>query len=579
MSYALRNRLAFAIAAVAMTAGGVLRAETINVVLLAGQSNASGRADATELPASTFDAEIEFFYDTDVTGASTRTDSSGDFVQLAPPGSTFGPEMTLGRTLYHQGMRNLAIVKITRGGTNLRTDWEKGNDNGDQMYALFIETVSSALDTIRQRGDSANLLGMVWHQGEGDAGHEANNPGSYQANLTQFIADVRSDLAAPTLPFVIGGVLEAGREPLYTAQRSTAEAVPHTAFVGSAQTEAFDVTTHFDGKSQRWMGARFAHALTPREDYLEFEPPNLEVGGIDGQAGWRAPASLESLVVSTGASGSYVAGQAMGHVDAGGAEHLGTLAATPVFGKSMSADFFAGDATDHDLDGTSDYDEDQLSDSTVRLFGWIADHNEDGFFSGGGNDLRSVGFGLDNDGTIGIKTADGVELSTGVGYGVDKWYRLTLTWSEPDGEGDRLVRLFAYDLTEEDEVNQGEPIFSSSLAAEQFGADPSTWIGTGVRATRGLIDNIHHSQRDDILVGDYNEDGRVGPADYTLWRDALSRGGALANDASAGVARDDYARWTMAYGSKSANEATGYEIPEPLSLSLLLAAFLATYVR
>lgn len=572
--YALRLGLVLA-----MCGCGLLSAETVNIVLVAGQSNASGRADIAELPASPFDSEIEFYYDTDVRGASTRTDSSGQFVVLAPPGVTFGPEMTLGRTLHHQGVENLAVVKVTRGGTNLRTDWERDNDGGDQMYALFIDTTEAAFDLIEQRGDTVNVLGMVWHQGEGDAGYEANNPGAYQSNLTSFIANVRSDLNRPALPFIIGGVLEEGREELYAAQRATAAAVGGVEFVSSTQTVAFDVTTHFDGKSQQWMGTRFARALTPATEYLEFEQPRMDIGSIDDQDGWRAGGGSESLVVSTYPSGAYVAGQAIGHVDSGGAEHIGTTAVKPIFGNSISADFFAGDATDHDQDGASDYDDDLTSDSTVRLFGWVADHNEDGLFSGGANDQSSVGVGLDNDGSIGLKTADGTEITTGTSYEVDKWYRLTLTWSEPDGAGDRQVHLFANNLTDEIELNGGAPLFTATITASQFGSDPSGWIGTGIRATRGLIDNIHYSTRDDILDGDYNDDGNVDSADYSLWRDAFDHAGSLPNDLSKGIGRDDYTRWALNYGATLPLGVRGAPVPEPSSLLLLLLAAVAACVR
>ena len=565
-----------------LVVGGILfcstvQADVVNVVLLAGQSNASGRASIDELPASPFDSEIEFYYDTDITGASTRVDSGGEFVPFEPPGSTFGPEKALGRTLTHQGVENLAIVKVTRGGTNLRTDWEKGNTSGDQLYDLLIDTAGEAFAAIEERGDTVNIIGFVWQQGESDAGNERNNPGNYQSNLTQFISDVRTDLNQPELPFLIGGVIEAGREELYAAQQATAAAVDNAEFITSTQTVAFDVTTHFDGRSQRWLGTRFARTLTASDQFIEFEQPQFDVGGIDGQNGWRSGDPAENLVVSTYSSGRYVAGQAAGHVDSGGTERFGTLSVVPTFGNSISASFFAGDAEDHDLDGVSDYDDEGDADSTVRLFGWADDSNGDGIF--GNTDARSVGIGLDNDGTIGLRTADGPEISTGIAYELDNWYQLTLTWSDADDEGDRLVALYAEDLTGEALLNNGEPIYTAELTSEQFGDDPSTWVGTAVRATRGLIDNIQFSTSDSILDGDYNGDGVVDNADFTVWRDTLGSGGELQNDFTTGVNLDDYSRWRRNFGASLPAAAVSTAVPAPSSTVLLAISFVGALVR
>lgn len=556
-------------------ASPTVSAKTVNVVLVAGQSNASGRATVADLPSNPFDAHVDFFYDTDITGASTRVNSAGQFVQLTPPGSTFGPEMALGRILSQKKIADLAIVKVTRGGTNLRTDWEKGNTNGDQMYSLFIDTVTDAFDVLQDRGDIVNVLGMAWHQGESDAGNEANNPGNYQANLTQFISDVRTDLSLPQLPIMIGGVFEPGREELYAAQQATAEAVADTYFVSSSGTSVFDVTTHLDARSQLLMGTRFANALTPSAQYVEFEQPSFDVGLLAGQNGWVSNGLVENLVVPTQSSGSYIAGQAAGHVDSGGLESLGSFDIIPVYGRSMTADFFAGDATDHDQDGSSDYDDDGVADSSVRLYGWSEDTNGDGFFSEGSGDRRGLGFGLDNDGTIVLRTADdNTEISTGVAYDLDNWYQLTMTWTNPDSSGKRQVSLFADDLTNETPLNGGDPIFSATMSAEEFGGDPSTWIGTGIRATRGLVDNIHFST--DASAADFDLDGNVSQDDLQKWQQDFARNRHSDADGDGDSDGADFLSWQRA-SSSSLDQLVAAQIPEPSSI--LLAMLFACSLR
>lgn len=70
------------------------------------------------------------------------------------------------------------------------------------------------------------------------------------------------------------------------------------------------------------------------------------------------------------------------------------------------------------------------------------------------------------------------------------------------------------------------------------------------------------------LPGDFNVDGEVNAADYTLWRDGDSAADA---NLDGSIARSDYAAWAVTFGTAAAATA----IPEPdglVSAGLLLAA-------
>jgi hypothetical protein len=69
------------------------------------------------------------------------------------------------------------------------------------------------------------------------------------------------------------------------------------------------------------------------------------------------------------------------------------------------------------------------------------------------------------------------------------------------------------------------------------------------------------------LTGDYNNDGLVDAADYSVWRD----GGPLQNEtASIGVVdAADYTAWRTNYGATAA--AVGVAVPEPAGALLLVA--------
>ncbi len=75
------------------------------------------------------------------------------------------------------------------------------------------------------------------------------------------------------------------------------------------------------------------------------------------------------------------------------------------------------------------------------------------------------------------------------------------------------------------------------------------------------------------LLGDYNEDGIVDAADYTVWRDNLGSSTALPNDDTPGVDLGDYDRWRAHFGetaSSGSATALGSQqvVPEPTTLCL-----------
>lgn len=75
------------------------------------------------------------------------------------------------------------------------------------------------------------------------------------------------------------------------------------------------------------------------------------------------------------------------------------------------------------------------------------------------------------------------------------------------------------------------------------------------------------------LPGDYNEDGLVDAADYSIWRDNVGQpAGTLANDVDGGtIGTAQYSTWVANYGS-SLNQANSLSAPEPSSLLLMVLA-------
>jgi pectate lyase len=87
---------------------------------------------------------------------------------------------------------------------------------------------------------------------------------------------------------------------------------------------------------------------------------------------------------------------------------------------------------------------------------------------------------------------------------------------------------------------------------------------------------------DPLLAGDYNNDGKVDAADYTVWRDALHSGGALLNEtASLGIVDgDDYDAWKANFGATAELDAgAAVAVPEPAAIWLFISAGVALVCR
>ncbi len=169
--------------------------------------------------------------------------------------SEIGPEFTFGITMAELRGEPILLIKTSWGGRNLHTDfrppsageevindftlgeWKKrGLDvdeeaakvhkNGGVFYREMIAHVRKVLADIKRvvpdydAKQGYRLAGFVWFQGWNDlvddwAYPDHMKPGGYDEYgrlLAQFIRDVRKDLSAPKLPFVIG-LMGVGGEP------------------------------------------------------------------------------------------------------------------------------------------------------------------------------------------------------------------------------------------------------------------------------------------------------------------------------------------------------------------------------
>ena len=163
------------------------------------------------------------------------------------PDDKIGPEFTFGLTMEKRLNEPVLLIKTAWGGRSLHTDfrppsagkerindvilreWKKRgldvdretkkvHDNGGVYYRHMIDHVRKVLNDIKRVAPDYDpdqgyeLAGFVWFQGfndyvDGSAYPDQNKPGGYDLYaelLGHLVRDVRKDLSAPKMPFVIG---------------------------------------------------------------------------------------------------------------------------------------------------------------------------------------------------------------------------------------------------------------------------------------------------------------------------------------------------------------------------------------
>lgn len=84
-----------------------------------------------------------------------------------------------------------------------------------------------------------------------------------------------------------------------------------------------------------------------------------------------------------------------------------------------------------------------------------------------------------------------------------------------------------------------------------------------------------------LLPGDYNFDGMVDAADYTVWRDSDLINLAADGDLDSDVDQDDYLIWKENFGQSNSSSSllsSSYPVPEPITFTMLLSLMITYFL-
>ena len=245
----------FAIVALCVGIAGASAAETVKVFILAGQSNMEGKVKRKLIDHQAVDAKTKdtFTHLRDGDQWKVRDDvqikylgAHGGLTVGYGSGDCTGVELEFGTVLGDKFEEPVLLIKTAWGGhslyklfrspsagmpeerikeelaqaiTRTKNQNEKKNLNDPlptmesvreaygSSYRKMLEEVAETFANYETmfpslQGKKLELAGLLWFQGWNDQYKGAET--EYESNMTHFIKDVRKDLQAPKLPFVIG---------------------------------------------------------------------------------------------------------------------------------------------------------------------------------------------------------------------------------------------------------------------------------------------------------------------------------------------------------------------------------------
>lgn len=295
---------AFFILVAAFGASAASANEPVDLLIVAGQSNAVGYdAKPGDSPEDESDQKILFWWrcgDPPPDNHDSTSGSKWTHLQAQPPGDPilprqgrqygnfaqpeggFGPEIGLARTIYAKERKKLAVVKVAFSGTSLGGDWNH-DDAGEagSCYRSLVDETRTAIATAKETGLTINVRALVWVQGESDAKPEAAR--KYAGALESMIAALRNDLDAPDLVALLavntqfGGGRNKFMPTIVRQQKLVASGDPLCEYVDTSKATIAN-GAHFDATGTLDVGRWMAESLIRVEAKLK---PTLK-GSRDG---------------------------------------------------------------------------------------------------------------------------------------------------------------------------------------------------------------------------------------------------------------------------------------------------------
>ncbi len=229
----------------------------MDIFLLMGQSNMAGRGLLEDVEPIR-DERIRVFQD-------GRWAVAEEPLHHDRPTAGIGLAMSFARTMLDADPdTDIGLVPRAVGSTPLER-WMPGAD-------LYEGAMAAACEAARE----GTIKAVLWHQGEHDSKSEAD-ASSYLQRFTTMVRTLRERLGTPSLPVILGelGAYLVARPdfPHYHTVNAELRKIPdallHSAFVNAEGLTDKGDSLHYDARSLRTFGERYAAAYLHLQNDLQ----------------------------------------------------------------------------------------------------------------------------------------------------------------------------------------------------------------------------------------------------------------------------------------------------------------------
>ncbi|KAA0992480.1 sialate O-acetylesterase [Dyadobacter aurulentus] len=244
----------------ALTAAAQSVPEKLDLYLLIGQSNMAGRGKADGEPGADSSGIWVLNKQNVWQPAADPLHFDKPTVTGVGPGLSFAKEVLKGNP-----GKPIGLIPCAVGGSGI-DDWQTGvkhEQTGIYAYDEMIRRVKEAKKTGR-------IKGILWHQGESDS-----SPGKnivYEQKLEAFFKKLRKETGTRKVPLLVGtlGDFYVASKPGGAKINETitryAGSHRHVYLVSSGGLTDQGDKTHFDARSARELGKRYAEAFLRRRE-------------------------------------------------------------------------------------------------------------------------------------------------------------------------------------------------------------------------------------------------------------------------------------------------------------------------
>lgn len=230
----------------------------LHLFAILGQSNASGRAPKPDIvPSGDYLYMFRNSYRWAMLGWNIDYDLNQVDLVSDDPNSAYSFGVNFIVQMEQMGYVGIGIIPCAKGSTSI-VEWQRSLADTD-LYG-------SCLKRIRAASTMGHLDGVLFYQGEREAGLSLEAAQNWATNFEQLISDLRSDTGDPDLPFVFAQIgANPGPDFPYwdiVQEQQASISIPNVSMITTSDLACQSDRVHLTASASDIVGLRFAVMMT-----------------------------------------------------------------------------------------------------------------------------------------------------------------------------------------------------------------------------------------------------------------------------------------------------------------------------